>query len=155
MNLNHVLKKVGRGSSGDLFSIWYFRYLHALGYLKSVTITFKMIFPRSVVFPKMYLFYPRVYEVFRRVYILLCCCCWGGMEPLITLIKLGTISANSWSIWLDMIWQNIRHDETCSDRACRKLSWKDKAVLLVQNCKTAKKTVLKRQGRLVSFDCAF
>jgi hypothetical protein len=31
------LKKVGRGSSHNLFSIWYFRNLHALGYLKSVT----------------------------------------------------------------------------------------------------------------------
>jgi hypothetical protein len=38
-----------------------------------------------------YDFYPRVHAVYRRVYILLCCC-WGlvGMEPL---IKLGTISA--------------------------------------------------------------
>jgi hypothetical protein len=35
---NHVLNKVGRGSSHNLFSIWYFRNLHALGYLKSVTV---------------------------------------------------------------------------------------------------------------------
>jgi hypothetical protein len=35
--LNHVLKKVGRRSSGNLFSIWYFLILHALGYPKSVT----------------------------------------------------------------------------------------------------------------------
>jgi hypothetical protein len=34
---NHVLKKVGRGSSHDLFSNWYFLNLHALGYLKPVT----------------------------------------------------------------------------------------------------------------------
>jgi hypothetical protein len=38
MNLNHILKKVGRGSSHNLFSIWYFRNLHALGYLKSATV---------------------------------------------------------------------------------------------------------------------
>jgi hypothetical protein len=34
---NHVLKKVGRGSSHYLFSNWYFLILHALGYPKSVT----------------------------------------------------------------------------------------------------------------------
>jgi hypothetical protein len=34
---NHVLKKVGRERSGDLFSIWCFLNLHALGYPKSVT----------------------------------------------------------------------------------------------------------------------
>jgi hypothetical protein len=41
---NHVLKKVGRGSSHNLFSIWYFRNLHALGYLKSVTVFWSMDF---------------------------------------------------------------------------------------------------------------
>jgi hypothetical protein len=40
MNLNHVLKKVGRRSSHDLFSNWYFLNLHALGYLKPVTVFF-------------------------------------------------------------------------------------------------------------------
>jgi hypothetical protein len=35
---NHVLKKVGRGRSHDLFSNWCFRNLHALGYQKKVTI---------------------------------------------------------------------------------------------------------------------
>jgi hypothetical protein len=34
---NHVLKKVGRASFWNLFSIWCFLNLHALGYLKSVT----------------------------------------------------------------------------------------------------------------------
>jgi hypothetical protein len=38
MNLNHVLKKVGRGSSHDLFPNWCFRNLHALGYPKIVYI---------------------------------------------------------------------------------------------------------------------
>jgi hypothetical protein len=38
MNLSHVLKKVGRGSSHDLISNWYFLNLHALGYLKPVTV---------------------------------------------------------------------------------------------------------------------
>jgi hypothetical protein len=37
MNFYHFLKKVGQASSGDLFSIWYFLNLHALGYPKSVT----------------------------------------------------------------------------------------------------------------------
>jgi hypothetical protein len=36
MNLNHVLKKVGRRSSDDLFKISYFLNLHALGHPKSV-----------------------------------------------------------------------------------------------------------------------
>jgi hypothetical protein len=40
MNLNHVLKKVGRRSSDDLFKISYFLNLHALGHPKSVTIFF-------------------------------------------------------------------------------------------------------------------
>jgi hypothetical protein len=31
------LKKIGRGSCNNLFSIWYFPNLHALGYLKSET----------------------------------------------------------------------------------------------------------------------
>jgi hypothetical protein len=35
---NHVLKKVSRGSSHDLFSNWYFLNLHALGYSKPVTV---------------------------------------------------------------------------------------------------------------------
>jgi hypothetical protein len=38
MNLNHVLKKVGRGRSHNLFSFNVFLNLHALGYPKSVTI---------------------------------------------------------------------------------------------------------------------
>jgi hypothetical protein len=37
MNFNHVLKKVGRQSSDDLFKISYFLNLHALGHPKSVT----------------------------------------------------------------------------------------------------------------------
>jgi hypothetical protein len=53
------------------------------------------------------IFYPRVYEVYRRVYNLLCCCCWGvGVEPL---IKLASISADSES---NMIRNLIRHDQT-------------------------------------------
>jgi hypothetical protein len=40
MNLNHVLKKVGRRSSDDLFKISYFLNLHALGHPKSVMIFF-------------------------------------------------------------------------------------------------------------------
>jgi hypothetical protein len=35
MNLNHILKKVGRG---NLFSNLHFLILHALGYLKPVTV---------------------------------------------------------------------------------------------------------------------
>jgi hypothetical protein len=35
---NHVLKKVGRGSSHDLFSNWYFLNLHALRCSKPVTV---------------------------------------------------------------------------------------------------------------------
>jgi hypothetical protein len=38
MNLNHVLKKVGRGRSHNLFSFKVFLNLHGLGYPKSVTI---------------------------------------------------------------------------------------------------------------------
>jgi hypothetical protein len=44
MNFYHVLKKVGRGSCGNLFSIWYFVNLHALGDPKSVTIFWFMGF---------------------------------------------------------------------------------------------------------------
>jgi hypothetical protein len=40
MNLNHVLKKVGRGRSHNLFSFNVFMNLHTLGYPKSVTIYF-------------------------------------------------------------------------------------------------------------------
>jgi hypothetical protein len=35
---NPFLKKVGRCSSHNLFSVWYFLILHALGYLKPVTV---------------------------------------------------------------------------------------------------------------------
>jgi hypothetical protein len=38
MNLNQFLKKVGRGTSHDLFSNWYYLILHTLGYLKPVTV---------------------------------------------------------------------------------------------------------------------
>jgi hypothetical protein len=42
MNLNHVLKKIGRtrAAAGDLFKFWCFLNLHALGYPKSVTKNF-------------------------------------------------------------------------------------------------------------------
>jgi hypothetical protein len=40
MNLNQFLNKVGRRSSHDLFSNWYFLILHALGHLKPVTVFF-------------------------------------------------------------------------------------------------------------------
>jgi hypothetical protein len=99
-----------------------------------------------------------------------------------TLIKLGSMSADSWSNMIrhDQIFYQtcshmLKHDQTWfeipdlkkidnlksnkyvvwnSDKsmhnACRKLSWKYKAVLLRQDLQ---KNVLKRQGRLVSFDC--
>jgi hypothetical protein len=71
---------------------WYFLNLHALGNPKLVTI-----------------FYPRVYEVYRRAYILLCCC-WGlGIEPF---IKFAIISADSWS---NMIRHDQKLDQTRSD----------------------------------------
>jgi hypothetical protein len=44
MNLNHVLKKVGRRRSHNLFSFKLFINLHALGYPKSVTIFWFMGF---------------------------------------------------------------------------------------------------------------
>jgi hypothetical protein len=44
LSKNHVSKKVGRGKDGNLFSIWYFLILHALGYLKPVTVYLYIIF---------------------------------------------------------------------------------------------------------------
>jgi hypothetical protein len=75
-------------------------------------------------------FYLLVHAVYRRVYILLCCCCWPP------LIKLGTISADSWSnmikhdqtwseTWSDMIRNLIRHDQAWSDMIRRDQTWSD------------------------------